>query len=125
MTQQIFGYPIKNQYELKKDGGYSLVSTVERRNGKQYIVAASNYRYIGAAPGSEWEVITDAEDYSSTTASDLVETEEELFIPRYEYRRQELTFSSYEEMKSYWETNSVRVGDRNTGNGVEMVFALP
>jgi hypothetical protein len=121
----IFNYPITIEYELNKDGSYSCLSLIEK-SGKTYCVASSSYREIGAAPGSQWEIITDEDDYSSCMASDLVLTEENLFVSKYAYQRQDLSlsFSSYKEMVDYWNANSVRVGDRNSGNGVEMVFAL-
>ena len=119
----MFGHEVKSVYELNNDGSYSAVSLIEK-DGKTYCVASSSYRYIGAAPGSQWEIICNEDDYSPCIASDLVLNELELFVPKYEYQKQELGFPSYEEMVGYWNANSVRVGDRNTGNGVEMVFAL-
>ena len=119
----MFGHEIKNVYELNNDGSFSVVSLIEK-DEKTYCVASSSYRCMGAAPGSQWEIITNEEDYSSTIASDLVLTEKELFVPKYEHQRQELTFSSYGEMVNYWNTNAVRVGDRNTVSGIEMMFAL-
>lgn len=120
----MFGHEVKNVYVLNNNGSYSIVSLIEKEE-KVYCVAFSSHRYMGAAPGSQWEIITDEEDYSPCIASELIASEEDLFIPKYEYQKQELTFPSYEEMVNYWNTNSVRVGDRNSGNGIEMVFALP
>ena len=120
----MFGYQTKSVYELNTNGSYSESSVIEK-DGKQYCIASSSFHHIGAAPGSYWEIINREEDYSPCNASNLVETEEELFIPRWEFMpTYELSFSTYQEMVEYWNTNSKQVGSRNGGCGVELVFSL-
>lgn len=119
----MFGYQIKSVYELNTNGSYSESSVIEK-DGKQYCIASSSFHHIGAAPGSCWEIINREEDYSPCIASNLVETEQELFIPRWEFIRYELSFSTYQEMVEYWNQNSKQIGSRNGSSGVELIFSL-
>lgn len=119
----MFGYQVNQVFTLNVDGSYSQLSVIEKGD-KQYCVASSSYRYIGAMAGTQWEIITDEDDYSPCIASDLVLSEDELFTPRYEYRLSGLLFSSYQEMVEYWNANSKQIGSRNSSNGVELVFSL-
>lgn len=101
----MFGYKKKSFYELNTNGSY-LHSRIIEKDGKQYCVECTSFHHIGAAPGSYWEIITHPDDYSPCNASNLVLTEEELFIPRWEFiASTHLLFPTYQEMVDYWNTN--------------------
>ena len=120
----MFGFEVTTFYELQKDGSYSQMGVIIKDN-TMYCISSTNFHHIGAAPGSQWEIITKEEEWSECIASSFVSSPEELFVPLYEYTPTGVCFSSFEEMKKFWNENSVQVGSRRSSQGIELVFAIP
>ena len=116
----MFGFEVTSFYELAKDGSYSHLGVIIK-DKTMYCISSTNFRHIGAAPGSQWEIISNDSDWSECIASDFVSSKEELFVPKYIYTPEGTTFSSFNEMKEFWNQNAVQIGVK----GMELVFALP
>jgi hypothetical protein len=116
----MFGFEITRFYELEKDGSYCHMAVITKNN-IMYRIGITRFHHIGAAPGSEWEIITDENDWTATVASDFISSPEELFVEGYKYTPTGYTFNSFNEMKEFWSKNSIQVGV----NGMELVFAIP
>lgn len=115
----MFGFEITRFYELQKDGSYCHIAVITKNN-IMYRIGITQYCYIGADPGSQWEIITDENDWTATVASDFISSPKELFVPMYEYTPTGYTFSSFNKMKEFWSQNSIQVGVK----GMELVFAI-
>lgn len=97
----MFGFEVTTFYELEKDGSYCHMAVIIKDN-IMYRIGITRHSHIGAAPGSQWEIITNEEDWSECIASDFISSPEELFVPGYVYTPTGNTFSSFNEMKEFW-----------------------